>query len=118
MLNYENWAFFRELGGFIPTLYKLKIELQDAVLEAEAIVCNATTWGATHKVPENPVATLTFGEVTGRIIVPDGNVRSLTGGRGVLSIRQWHPYPYILPPDLYGEIERNSEPCQNKFDTL
>lgn len=117
-IQHENWVFFRELGGFIPTLYKLKIELQDAVWEAEAEVCNATTWGATHKVPENPVATLTFGEVNGCMIASDGSVRSLTGGRGVLSIRQWHPYPYILPPDLYGEIERKQEECLNKFDTL
>ena len=34
-----------------------------------------------------------------------------------MSVRQWHPYPNILPRELYldsaGEVN-----CETKFDTL
>lgn len=45
----------------------------------------------------------------------DGTTRQLTGGRGVMSIRQWHQYPTILPRELY--IDENPE-SGDKFDTL
>ena len=64
-ITHEDWAFLRELDGFIPTTYHISIEVADGRYEAEAHVCNATTWGATHRVPDNPVATLTYGRVTG-----------------------------------------------------
>lgn len=64
-----------------------------------------------------PVATLTFDRVEGRFISNDGNIRVLTGGRGTMSVRQWHSYPSILPRELYldsaGEVN-----CETKFDTL
>lgn len=114
---HEDWVFFRELDGFIPETYRITIEVEDGVFEVEAHVCNATTWGATHKVPDNPVATLTFGRVEGRFTDRGGNVRILTGGRGTMSIRQWHPYPNILPEELYRDSAVREE-CVSKFDTL
>lgn len=115
-IEHEDWVFFRELDGFIPATYKITIEVEDGKLEIEAKVCNATTWGATHKVPENPVATLTYGQVSGIFRHKNGTVRHLTGGRGTMSIRQWHAYPYILPRELY-EIATTTD-CDSKFDTL
>lgn len=116
-INHEDWVFFRELDGFIPSTYKITIEVEDGVYEVEAHVCNATTWGATHRVPDNPVATLTYDRVEGRFINRDGSIRALTGGRGTMSIRQWHAYPNILPRELYGDAEPRTG-CDNKFDTL
>ena len=116
-VTHEDWAFFRELDGFIPTTYHIAIEVADGRYEVEAHVCNATTWGATHRVPDNPVATLTFGRVTGTFTQSDGPGLVLTGGRGTMSIRQWHAYPHILPCELYVDAEEKGE-CQNKFDTL
>ena len=116
-VTHEDWAFFRELDGFIPTTYHIAIEVADGRYEVEAHVCNATTWGATHRVPDNPVATLTFGRVTGTFTQSDGPGLVLTGGRGTMSIRQWHAYPHILPRELYVDAEEKGE-CQNKFDTL
>lgn len=113
-ITHEDWAFLRELGGFIPTIYKVRIEVEDGIYEMEAHVCNATTWGATHKVPDNPVATLTFGRTEGRFIGKDGSVRQLSGGLGTMSIRQWHAYPSILPQELYTDTIETGE----KFDTL
>ncbi|MGN0628696.1 MAG: hypothetical protein ACI4IW_03600 [Oscillospiraceae bacterium] len=113
-IEHEDWAFMRELDGFIPTLYRIKIEVEDGVYEVRAHVCNATTWGVTHKVPDNPVATLTFDTVEGRFAYNDGRVKELTGGRGVLSIRQWHAYPNTLPRELYSDEIQEGE----KFATL
>lgn len=113
-IQHEEWAFMRELDGFIPTVYRIRMELEDGVYEVKAHVCNATTWGVTFQVPDNPVATLTFDTVEGRFTGSDGSVRRLTGGRGVLSVRQWHAYPNILPRELYSDEVRTGE----KFDTL
>lgn len=117
MINHEDWVFLRELGGFIPTTYKISIEVDSGTYSIEAHVCNATTWGATHKVPENPVATLTFDKVVGSFTDKDGKIRVLTGGRGTMSIRQWHPYPNILPSELYMDSDTTTV-CDNKFMTL
>ena len=116
-ITHENWAFMRELDGFIPEVYNIRIEVEDGTYEVRAHVCNATTWGATHKVPDNPVATLTFDTVEGKFTQHDGSIRTLTGGRGVISIRQWHAYPNILPRELYEDTEEPDK-CENKFDTL
>lgn len=116
-IHHEDWVFLRELDGFIPTRYHISIETAGGCYEVCAEVCNATTWGATHQVPDNPVATLTYGNVTGTFTATDGTVRHLTGGRGVMSIRQWHAYPNLLPRELYTD-DRTPVACDNKFDTL
>ncbi len=116
-IEHEDWVFSRELDGFVPETYNFKFELEDGLYEVRSHVGNLTTWGATHKVPDNPVATVTFDKVEGRFTDKEGNVRNLTGGRGVLSIRQWHSYPRILPRELYFDDEQQVD-CINKFDTL
>lgn len=113
-IEHENWAFLRELDGFIPTEYKIRIEVEDGVYEVRAHVGNATTWGVTHKVPDNPVATLIFDKVEGTFTYKDGRVKTLTGGTGDMSVRQWHAYPNILPRELYSDEVLSGE----KFDTL
>lgn len=113
-ITHEDWAFMRELDGFIPTRYRVRMEVKDGVYEVTARVCNATTWGVTFQVPDNPVATLIFDTVEGSFTYRDGTTKSLTGGRGVLSIRQWHAYPNILPRELYSDEVKTGE----KFDTL
>ncbi len=114
IIKHEDWAFMRELDGFIPTVYKIRIEVEDGVYEVKAHVCNATTWGVTFRVPDNPVATLTFDTVEGSFTYKDGTVKTLSGGRGNLSIRQWHAYPNILPRELYSDEVLTGE----KFETL
>lgn len=113
-ITHEDWAFLRELDGFIPTTYKIRIEVEDGLYEIKAHVGNATTWGVTFKVPDNPVATLIFDKVEGTFTHRDGTVRTLTGGVGDMSVRQWHAYPNILPRELYCDDIRTGE----KFDTL
>lgn len=87
-IEHEDWAFMRELDGFVPTWYNIKIEVGDGVYEVRAHVCNARTWGVTFQVPDNPVATLIYDTVEGKFTYKDGRVRMLTGGRGTMSIRQ------------------------------
>lgn len=113
-IEHEDWVFLRELDGFIPSTYKIKIEVEDGLYEIHAQVCNVTTWGVTFKVPDNPVATLTFDKVSGTFQEKDGTIRVLTGGMGNLSVRQWHAYPNILPRELYSDEEKTGE----KFSTL
>ena len=113
-IEHEDWTFLRELDGFIPTIYNIKIEVEDGVLDIRAHVCNATTWGVTFKVPDNPVSTLTFHNIEGTFTACNGSRRILTGGRGDMSIRQWHAYPNILPRELYSDEIKTGE----KFETL
>ncbi len=113
-IEHEDWAFMRELDGFIPVYYNIRIKVEDGIFEARAHVCNARTWGVTFKVPDNPVATLIFDNVTGKFTNNDGTVRILSGGRGSMSVRQWHAYPNILPRELYSDEVKSGE----KFETL
>ena len=113
-ITHEDWVFLRELDGFIPSTYNIRIELEDGVYEVNAHVGNVTTWGVTFKVPDNPVATLTFDKVEGTFTSKDNKVRTLTGGRGDMSIRQWHAYPNILPRELYSDQSLEGE----KVETL
>ncbi|MGN0806005.1 MAG: hypothetical protein ACI4MC_03120 [Candidatus Coproplasma sp.] len=113
-ITHENWAFMRNLDGFIPEIYNIRIEVEDGVYQVKAHVGNARTWGVTYKVPDNPVATLIFDKVEGTFTTKDGAVRELTGGRGTMSVRQWHAYPNILPRELYSD----ETPTGEKFDTL
>lgn len=55
----------------------IRIKVEDGIFEARAHVCNARTWGVTFKVPDNPVATLIFDNVTGKFTNNDGTVRIL-----------------------------------------
>lgn len=114
-IEHENWAFMRELDGFVPEIYNIRIEVEDGVFEVRAHTCNARVWGVTFKVPDYPVATLAFDNVEGTFTSKDGKVRVLTGGRGTMSVRQWHEYPRILPRELYCEQET---PQGEKFQTL
>lgn len=49
------WAFMRSLDGFIPSKYEIRIEVEGDLYRILAEVSNATTWGVTFKVPDNPV---------------------------------------------------------------
>lgn len=52
--------------------------------------------------------------MTGKFTNNDGTVRILSGGRGSMSVRQWHAYPNILPRELYSDEVKSGE----KFETL
>lgn len=111
---HEDWVFLRELDGFIPSYYNIKIKVSDGLYEVRAHVCNARTWGVAYQVPDNPVASLLFDDVNGTFTYNERHVKKLTGGRGAISIRQWHAYPNILPRELFSDEEKTGE----KFDTL
>lgn len=113
-ITHEDWFFLRELDGFVPETYKIRIEVEDGVYEVKAHTCNARTWGVTFKLPDYPVATLMFDKTEGTFTYKDGTVKTLTGGRGTMSVRQWHAYPNVLPRELYSDEVKTGE----KFDTL
>lgn len=113
-IMHGDWMFLRELDGFIPGTYTIRIEVEDGVYEVRAHTCNARTWGVTFKVPDTPVGVLMLDRVEGTFTYKDGTVKTLTGGRGTMSVRQWHAYPNILPRELYSDEVKTGE----KFDTL
>lgn len=113
-ITHSDWAFMRELDGFVPMTYNIKIQSEGGIYEVNAHVGNARTWGVTYKVPDNPVAVLIFNKVEGTFTGRDSTVRTLTGGRGTMSVRQWHAYPNILSRELYSDEEKSGE----KFETL
>lgn len=113
-VNHSDWVFLRELDGFIPENYHIRIKTEGGIFDVRAHVGNAMTWGVTYQVPDNPVATLMFDNVEGSFTSDDGSVRILHGGRGTMSVRQWHAYPNILPRELYCDEQLSGE----KFATL
>lgn len=116
-IEHEDWMFIRELDGFVPEHYNIRIRTEDGVYAVRAHTCNVRTWGVTFKVPDMPVATLVFDNVEGTFTYNDGTVKRLTEGSGVMSIRQWHAYPNILPRELYADEESRTTDNE-KFDTL
>lgn len=115
-IEHEDWAFLRSLGGFIPAYYNITIESEQGTLKVHAHSANASTWGVTHKFPDNPVATLLYDTVDGTFTFPDGKVKTLTNGHGTMSIRQWQQYPQILPPELFSDEQLTSSDM--RFQTL
>lgn len=115
-IEHEDWVFVRELDGFVPERYHISIETEGGMLEMRAHTGNVRTWGVTFRVPDMPVATLVFDHVEGTFTGFDGAVRQLTGGSGVMSIRQWHAYPNILPRELY--TDEGVVATDEKFETL
>lgn len=113
-ISHEDWTFVREYDGFIPSIYHITIKVTDGIYKVKAHTGNVRTWGVTFKAPDYPVATLIFDKVKGTFAQNDGTIKNLTGGRGSMSVRQWHAYPNILPRELYSDDELSGE----KFDTL
>ncbi|MCL2882719.1 MAG: hypothetical protein FWF45_07560 [Coriobacteriia bacterium] len=97
-IEHHEWVYLPQYGGFIPSEYKIRFEVEAGVLELCAHCATATTWGVTANVPDNPVATLMWDRVEGTFTSKEGQVKTLTNGFGGMSIRQWRPYPSITPP--------------------
>jgi hypothetical protein len=108
-IEHQEWAYLRILGGFIPTRYKVTLEVEAGVLEMIANVVGATVWGVTGEVPSTPVATLNWDKLEGSFTYKDGRKRTLTNGLGGVSIRQWKPYPDIFGAALVSAATRHEE---------
>jgi len=97
-IEHHEWAFMPRFGGFIPTVYKIRMETEAGMLDMTAHAANARTWGVTGKCPDNPVATIQWDDVNGTFAYADGTVKQLHNGFGAMSIRQWRAYPSTVPP--------------------
>lgn len=113
VIEHHEWAYMPKYGGFIPTVYKIRIETEAGVLNMTAHAVNGGTWGVTGKVPDNPVACLNWDKVEGTFTFADGTVKQLTNGYGNMSIRQWRAYPSMIPPVNAGGINQ-----EERFATL
>lgn len=99
VIEHHDWAWMPALGAFIPSRYKVTMEVAAGTLEFHARVVGATVWGVTAKAPATPVATLNWDRLEGVFTFRDGRKQTLSGGLGGVSIRQWKPYP-----DLFGAL--------------
>ncbi|MCR5942724.1 hypothetical protein FG152_18175 [Ochrobactrum sp. XJ1] len=99
-IEHHDWAWLPALGGFIPALYKVTMEVEAGTLEFIAKTVGATVWGVTTKPPATPVATLNWDRLEGTFTDRQGNRQVLSGGFGGVSIRQWRPYPDIFGATL------------------
>jgi len=106
-IEHHEWAYLPQLGAFIPTHYRVTFETEAGVLELSSDVVGATVWGVTGKAPSTPVSTLNWGNVQGTFTYTDGRTKTLSNGKGGVSIRQIKPYPSIFAPELgaYGVVE-------------
>jgi len=113
-IQHHEWAYMPQFGGFIPTIYKIKIETEAGTLNMTAHAATARTWGVTGKYPDHPVATIHWDIVEGTFTDRNGKIKELHNGYGDMSIRQWRAYPSLIPPiDL--NVSMNKE---EKFTTL
>ncbi|MFT4154001.1 MAG: hypothetical protein QM629_09315, partial [Parafilimonas sp.] len=99
-IEHHEWAYLPQLGAFIPTVYKIRIETEGGILNFTAQVVSASVWGVTGGAPSTPVATLNWGNADGTFTYPDGRSITLTNGTGGMSVRQWEPYPGIFGTEL------------------
>jgi hypothetical protein len=103
-IEHHDWAYLRALGAFIPTVYKVALEVEVGVLEFTAKVVGATVWGVTTKPPSTPVATLNWDTLEGSFTYRGGRRVTLSNGLGGVSIRQWKSYP-----DVFGAMLASAE---------
>ncbi|MCD9029151.1 hypothetical protein LDO26_13175 [Luteimonas sp. BDR2-5] len=103
-IEHLEWAWLRALGAFIPTRYRIRMEVEAGVLMFTANVVGATVWGVTATGPSTPVATLNWDALEGTFTYRDGRTKTLSNGLGSVSIRQWKPYP-----DVFGAALANVE---------
>jgi hypothetical protein len=99
-IEHYDWAYVRPpFGVFIPTRYKLTLEVEAGVLEIEADVVGYHVWSYTGEVPDAPTANLYFDSDTvfGTFTYKDGRKKTLTNGRAGTLIRVWKPYPNFIP---------------------
>jgi hypothetical protein len=95
-IEHQDWAYLPQLGAFIPTRFKMTIEMEAGVLEVTADTVGTYVW-ATTEPPDSPFAMLDWDNLKGAFTYKDGRKRTLTNGRGGSMIRQWRPYPSFIP---------------------
>ena len=99
-LKYEHhdWAYHPQLGAFVPTRYKMTIEVEAGVLEMAGDVAELKLWGTKGTVPDAPLYTHNFARLDGVFTYKDGRKVVLHNGLAGGCVRLWKPYPSILMP--------------------
>lgn len=101
-IEHHDWAYHPELGAFVPTRYKVRVETEAGLLEFTGKVVGSAVWAVTGAVPDFPFALLHWESAEGTFTYKDGRKRTLTNGRAHNITRQWKPYPRTYSPEAFG----------------
>ncbi len=98
--EHHDWAYLRQLGAFIPTRYKVTMEVEAGVLEMDANVVGHHMWGNTGEVADCPILALRWDRepIKGIFTYKDGRKKVLNNGVGGSIVRLWKPYPCVFTP--------------------
>jgi hypothetical protein len=104
-IEHHEWAFHPRLGAFVPTHYKIKLEVEAGVLELAGNIVESKLWGMRGGggVPDAPLYTHNFDRLDGTFKYHDGRTITLSNGVGGGCVRLWKPYPNIFMPQFASE---------------
>lgn len=103
-IEHHEWAFHPRLGAFVPTRYKMSVQVEDGRLDLHGDIVESKLWGMRGGVPDAPLYTHNFDRLAGRFTYNDGRVIELDNGYGGGCVRLWKPYPSILMPHTGDEF--------------
>ena len=98
-IQHFEWAFHADLGAFVPTRYKVMMEVEAGMLELHGDIVESKLWGMRGGVPDAPLYTHNFDRLHGTFTYRDGRVVPLDNGYGGGCVRLWKPYPSMLMPN-------------------
>ena len=105
IIEHHEWAYHPRLGAFVPTRYKVRLEVEAGVLEMSGNIVESKLWGMRGGggVPDAPLYTHNFDRLDGTFTYKDGRVVTLENGVGGGCVRIWKQYPSVLMPQFAGE---------------
>lgn len=108
-VQHHDWAYLPGYGSFLPTRYKVTMDVDAGRLEFTCQIVGSSVWGKTEP-PDAPFVMLDWDRVEGVFTYADGRKTVLSNGAGANMIRQWRPFPSVFAPNLgasMGEVGKD-----------
>ncbi|MEZ4354120.1 MAG: hypothetical protein R3F16_10730 [Myxococcota bacterium] len=104
-IEHHEWAFHPRLGAFVPTRYRITMEVEAGTLELAGDIVESKLWGMRGEAPDTPLYTHNFGELQGVFTDRQGRRQVLSNGVGGGCVRLWKPYPSFLLPQASEQLQ-------------
>lgn len=95
-IEHDDWAWLRALGAFIPTRYRVRMEVEGRGAGVHRQRGRRHGLGRHGDRAQHPRRHAELGRGRGDVTYRDGRTKTLTNGMGGMSIRQWKPYPDVF----------------------